>query len=102
MTSTAQCSQNSFCNVANCIACAVGSSTDCAFCIDGYSLSNGACVTTCPSGNYSSSGLCLPCTDNCQECSTTGCEHCYTGFFEYDGSCYSTCPNGTIELDSEC
>ena len=69
LSSTAQCSQNQTCNAENCITCLASSTSQCAFCIDGYSLYNHTCVTSCPSGTYSSSGICLLCTSYCSECS---------------------------------
>ena len=63
-----------------------------------YSLS---CVTTCPSGTYASSGLCMDCPARCITCrpdalfrSFLECKVCAQGFTPTQGQCYKTCSPG--------
>jgi hypothetical protein len=48
-------------NITNCLVCLLGSSTRCSFCRDGYYLSQGLCLLTCPQGSYpyAQQGVCL-------------------------------------------
>lgn len=88
-----------------------------------YFLSNGVCVSNCPSGAYADTQnrLCKLCSSNCFSCLTnTFCYACNAGFdlsngiciaatincptgqFRYNGVCYTNCPAGTCEQGSFC
>ena len=88
-----------------------------------YFLSNGVCVSNCPSGTYpdTQNRLCKTCSSNCFSCLTnTFCYACNAGFdlnkgiciaasiscpsgqFRYNGVCYQTCPAGTCSQGSFC
>jgi hypothetical protein len=88
-----------------------------------YFLSNGVCVSNCPSGSYpdTQNRLCKACSSNCFSCLTnTFCYACNAGYdlsngiciaatlncpagqFRYNGVCYSACPAGTCQQGSFC
>ena len=88
-----------------------------------YFLSNGVCVSNCPSGTYpdTQNRVCKSCSSNCFSCLTnTFCYACNAGYdlnkgvciaatltcpagqFRYNGVCYSSCPQGTCEQGSFC
>lgn len=92
-------------------------------CSSPYFLSNGVCVSNCPSGTYSDTQnrVCKSCSSNCFSCLTnTFCYACNAGFdlnqgvciaatvncptgqFRYNGVCYSRCPAGTCEQGNFC
>jgi len=104
--------------VGGCIA--VTPQTGCSF---PYFLSNGVCVSNCPSGSYpdTDNRVCKGCSSNCFSCLTnTFCyacnagydlsrgicikatRSCGTGEFRYNGNCYRKCPAGTCEQGSFC
>ena len=99
--------------VGGCIA--VTPQTGCSF---PYFLSNGVCVSNCPSGFYPNTDnrVCQGCSSNCFSCLTnTFCYACYAGYdlskgicikatrtcgvgeLRYNGNCYRNCPAGTCE-----
>ncbi|KAJ7590656.1 insulin-like growth factor binding protein [Mycena floridula] len=59
----------------SCATCS-GSSTTCLTCSGNLLASSGACVPTCPSNTFSSSGLCLPCHSDCASCSGSSFNQC--------------------------
>ena len=88
-----------------------------------YYLSNGVCISNCPSGTYpdSTKRICQSCSSNCFSCLTnTFCYACNAGFdlkngvciassvncpsgqYRYNGVCYSTCPAGTCIQGNFC
>jgi hypothetical protein len=88
-----------------------------------YFLSNGVCVSNCPSGTYpdTQNRVCKSCSSNCFSCLTnTFCYACNAGYdltngvciaatvncpsgqFRYNGVCYSTCPAGTCSQGNFC
>ena len=104
--------------VGGCIA--VTPQTGCSF---PYFLSNGVCVSNCPSGSYpdTDNRVCKGCSSNCFSCLTnTFCYACNAGYdlskgicikatrtcgageFRYNGNCYRNCPAGTCEQGSFC
>ena len=73
-----------------------GSSTFCLTCSNNQLASNGKCVSTCPSGTFSSSGICLPCHPDCASCSAGGsfsqCTSCPSSRpVLSNGRCLPTC-----------
>ena len=88
-----------------------------------YFLSNGVCISNCPSGSYpdTQNRVCKACSSNCFSCLTnTFCYACNAGYdlsngvciaatlncpsgqFRYNGVCYSTCPAGTCSQGNFC
>ncbi|KAI8475628.1 MAG: hypothetical protein J3K34DRAFT_40804 [Monoraphidium minutum] len=66
------------CTVRNCALCAVGSSAECATCLDGFTLSNGQCPPkACPLANCAT----------CQNGSTSVCKTCDAGYINAEGTC---------------
>lgn len=62
----------------------------------GFAASNGTCVSTCPSGTFTSNGACLPCHADCQTCSGSGFDKCTTcspsrPVLSSNGRCLLTC-----------
>jgi len=62
----------------------------------GFAASNGTCVSTCPSGTFSSNGACLPCHADCQVCSGAGFDKCTAcspsrPVLSSNGRCLLTC-----------
>ncbi len=76
-------------------------STNCTSCTVGYSLyQSNTCVSVCPTGYYSSSGVCVVCfVANCSVCPNNQCTSCQTGYVQVviNGtfSCSNTCPPST-------
>ena len=62
----------------------------------------GACVRTCPQGNYSitisGQNLCLNCDPACYYCTNnpTPCQQCVPGYYLYNSACVNPCPNSTF------
>jgi len=67
-----------------CASCSADLSV-CNACLSGYSLSNGDCVRSCPSGTRSVNGVCS----------------CASGLF-MDGACVASCPSGYTKSGSSC
>ena len=66
------------------------------FCSNNQLASNGKCVSTCPSGTFSSTGVCIPCHPDCASCSDGGafkrCTSCPPSRPVLSaGRCLSTC-----------
>lgn len=64
-------------------------------------LSGSTCLTTCPTGTYSSTNgglvnLCIDCDLSCLACtaSPSPCSSCAPHYYLYENSCSSSCPNG--------
>ncbi len=88
--------------IANCAKCtskagmlsssggSVGTLVTCSACADGYTLENGVCVASCPSG--------------CSSCSSSStCTGCDSGYWLSNGTCFScpdnaTCAGGTASF----
>lgn len=104
--------------VGGCVAVSVQSG-----CSYPYYLSNGVCISNCPSSTYadSNSRVCKSCSSNCFSCLTnTFCYACNAGFdlsngvcitssvncpsgqFRYNGVCYKTCPVGSCAQGNFC
>ena len=79
---------------APCASCR--SSTYCLSCTKGLYLTNGQCLSACPSGYYPDTTLlCNQCSGLCKTCSSKYyCLTCLTGYMS-NGYCYSSCPAGT-------
>ena len=82
--------------IANCAKCTSkagatsGTSVTCSACADGYELSGGKCVASCPTG--------------CSSCSSSStCTGCDSGYFLSNGTCFicpdnATCAGGTASF----
>ncbi len=85
-----------------CLTC-TQTSTHCTSCktpSDNPLLYNNTCVSTCPTGTISQSGVCVSCYPNCASCSgasSTQCLTCTSPYLLSDGACVLECPSTTIE-----
>ena len=59
--------------------------SQCFSCLSGFSLSNGDCLRSCPSGTRPINGICT----------------CSSGLF-FEGACVQSCPSGFTRVGSEC
>jgi proprotein convertase subtilisin/kexin type 5 len=83
----------------NCSVC-LNHPKNCTVCIAGnYLYYNGLdtlCVSICPNGTYSSSGVtnCIVCDPKCTTCSgtSTNCSSCSPGNYFYNNLCSTSCP----------
>jgi len=86
------------CNLANCLVCVMnGYTLECQSCQSNTYRFNNTCVTTCPTGTYSSVNPndCINCPANCTSCTSASyCSTCATGLALFNGICTSTCSNG--------
>ncbi|KAM9206534.1 proprotein convertase subtilisin/kexin type 5-like [Dugong dugon] len=71
----------------------------CKECMPDFFLYNDTCHQSCPQGFYEGSRQCVPCHEDCLECSGPGEDDCYlcadTFLVFYDGQCLDECPAGT-------
>ncbi|XP_065177687.1 proprotein convertase subtilisin/kexin type 5-like [Sycon ciliatum] len=97
---------------ASCKACA-GTATKCVSCRASQKLVNGVCLevpTSCGSSHYLDKkiGRCLPCADNCEQCSNDGgavvCDRCAVTHRKspVDGRCYPCCTVSAISTTPPC
>ncbi|KAJ7199204.1 insulin-like growth factor binding protein [Mycena pura] len=100
---------------AKCTSCKIpnfnnGSNVDelqCTGCVPGFFLSNGTCVSSCPSGTLVSpqdNSTCTACDSSCTTCtgSTTFCLTCSSNQLAYAGECVATCPANTFSASGSC
>jgi hypothetical protein len=85
--------------------------TNCTTCVATLSpavfLSNGLCITTCPTGSYANTAdhTCASCVAPCLTCTALSlCLTCTTGNYLYQpsSSCVTTCPAGFAALAGIC
>ena len=80
----------------NCQSCTSG--TKCVKCFSGFFLYNNACIVSCPTLYYGSSGVCHKCESPCKTCtSKTACTSCADGYYLYNNKCMKVCPSGYFE-----
>lgn len=75
-----------------------GSITNCTTCISTYFLfvSDGACLSSCPNGYYSSAGVCNLCFNSCATCSNYSfCLSCSPPLLLSNSQCITSCPSAT-------
>nr|GAT50990.1 growth factor receptor domain-containing protein [Mycena chlorophos] len=74
----------------------------CTACITGFSVSNGTCVSECPSGTFDRNGVCTACDSSCGTCSgsATFCLSCANNQLASNGTCVSSCPSNTFPSSS--
>ena len=58
-----------------CSSC-LGSANYCLTCANGQLAFSGQCVSSCPSGTFSSSGACIPCHPDCASCTGSSFNQC--------------------------
>lgn len=77
----------------NCTACFGGSSFECTACLATYTLLNGQCLASCPSGYTIASNTCIKCSSKCLTCaSTNSCTTCLSGYWlSPQNTCLSDC-----------
>lgn len=75
----------------------------CTECFDGF-LSDGKCVSECPSGTFSSGHDCVSCSQSCEECKGTAnfCIKCKESYVFHENECIEKCPDGFVEIDKKC
>ena len=89
------------CSICACLSCS-GRSFNCTSCGAGLSLHNNQCLSACPTGYYSSGGVCLSCMNNCSACSSASfCSICLLPSLllisnTTVSSCLSVCPASTV------
>ena len=106
----------------NCLVCAAActtctNQTACQSCQSSFFQYNTQCLSSCPSGTYTSGSSCvsiyhtvhplminlLDCPEACVTCSSpTSCQACQPGLFYYDDQCLAYCPDGTYTSGSNC
>lgn len=80
----------------NCLLCSTTSF--CAKCNEGYSLSTEGLCDTCIAGYYNSSGTCVKCYSNCLSCpSNSICNLCSSGYNIMSDRC---CPNNCLSCNT--
>lgn len=68
------------CNASACLNC-VGSASTCTSCANPAFLMNTSCLLTCPNTYYGNNNLCVPCVNQCFNCTnSTYCLTCQTGY----------------------
>ena len=69
-------------------------------------LQDGACVSSCASGNYNLNGMCKLCDSNCLEClgSSNNCVSCLGGWGLSEGKCVAetVCMYGQQLTNRQC
>ena len=97
---TFTCSQ---CDTAVCLTCS-GSATSCTSCSSPTFLMNTSCLLSCPNTYYGSGTTCVPCINQCYNCTNaTYCHSCASGYhLNPDHTCLTTCPSAYISLSSVC
>ena len=58
--------------------------------------SRARCVEVCPRGSFFHLDRCLPCSENCADCTDEAdrCEECHADSFRYKTFCVQACPTG--------
>lgn len=90
------------CNISNCVLCVTTTSNQiqCSSCSNTTFLYNQQCYTACPSGTAPSSNTCVPCAQNCINCSSSStCTKCTTGYYLLNGQCVANCGSGYYTLN---
>jgi len=67
-----------------------------------YSISDGTCSNSCPTGQYidSTTNTCLDCNTVCKSCSDPiYCDSCDIGLFLFNGDCLLYCLDGYYSSD---
>jgi proprotein convertase subtilisin/kexin type 5 len=75
------------CTDTNCEVCSLANLDKCDKCKKDYNLFEKSCVKDCPVGYYSSNGNCLPCSDNCKNCTASECIECKDQYYFLDKKC---------------
>ena len=72
--------------------------------MSGLLLFNNECWQKCPTGLYSSIGVCVRCNSSCLECvNASACSSCPVNAYLHEASvCVYTCPDGYYALKATC
>lgn len=77
-----------------CSTCS-GSASNCITCSQGYVMSSGSCVSSCPASSVNVNNICTNCPSLCYQCSsTTSCDACVSSAVLFEGQCVTGCPEG--------
>lgn len=79
----------------------------CTGCLPGFVLSQGKCVTNCPSGTFLSPQdnlTCTACSSSCTSCagSATTCLTCANNLLASNGQCVNSCPSNKFSSSGAC
>ncbi|KAG2356532.1 insulin-like growth factor binding protein [Suillus spraguei] len=89
------------CQISNFNVASTVNQAQCTGCLPGFVLSQGQCVTSCPSGTFLSPQdnlTCPACSSSCSSCagSATTCLTCANNLLASNGQCVSSCPSNTF------
>ncbi|KAG1835502.1 growth factor receptor domain-containing protein [Suillus variegatus] len=95
------------CQISNFNAASTVSQAQCTGCLPGFVLSQGECVTSCPSGTFLSPQdnlTCTACSSSCTSCvgSATNCLTCANNLLASNGQCVNSCPSNTFSSSGAC
>ncbi|KAJ7199206.1 TNFR/NGFR cysteine-rich region family protein [Mycena pura] len=95
------------CKIPNFNAASTVNQLQCTGCVPGFFLSNGTCVSSCPSNTFVSPQdnlTCTACDSSCTACtgSTTFCTTCSSNQLASAGKCVATCPANTFSASGSC
>ncbi|KAG2087851.1 growth factor receptor domain-containing protein [Suillus cothurnatus] len=91
------------CQISNFNVASTANQAQCTGCLPGFVLSQGQCVTSCPSGTFLSPQdnlTCTACSSSCTSCagSATTCLTCANNLLASNGQCVNSCPSNTLVL----
>ncbi|KAG2355257.1 hypothetical protein BDR07DRAFT_1613759 [Suillus spraguei] len=95
------------CQISNFNVASTVNQAQCTGCLPGFVLSQGQCVTGCPSGTFLSPQdnlTCPACSSSCSSCagSATTCLTCANNLLASNGQCVSSCPFNTLSSSGSC
>lgn len=95
------------CQIPNFNVASTVNQAQCTGCLPGFVLSQGKCVTSCPSGTFLSPQdnlTCTACSSSCTSCagSATTCLTCANNLLASNGQCVSSCPSNTFSSSGAC
>ncbi|KAG1736888.1 insulin-like growth factor binding protein [Suillus paluster] len=95
------------CQISNFNVASTIDQAQCTGCLPGFFLSQGKCVTSCPSGTFLSPQdnlTCTACSSSCTSCagSATTCLTCANNLLASNGQCVNSCPSNTFSSSGTC
>ncbi|KAG0706471.1 growth factor receptor domain-containing protein [Suillus ampliporus] len=95
------------CQISNFNVASTTNQAQCTGCLPGFYLSQGTCVTSCPSGTFLSPQdnlTCTACSSSCTSCagSATTCLTCANNLLASNGQCVNSCPSNTFSSSGTC
>ncbi|CAL1703272.1 unnamed protein product [Somion occarium] len=95
------------CKIPNFNVASTVNQLQCTGCLPGFVLSQGKCVSTCPSGTFlnpQDNLTCTACDSSCGTCagSATFCLTCANNQLASNGKCVSSCPSNTFSSSGSC